>query len=540
MAHEVQYGAQLKQPANAFSRTPEQAYWHTFKSPIQIPSPSNHAVTHISQPLISTAASISASDSFVVTSGARVQLFSQRTRKLLKTITRFDDTAHSGEIRYDGRVFVAGDDTGTIQVFDTNSRAILKTWKEHKQPVWTTKWHPKDPTTLLSGSDDTTVRLWDLPSTSSTSILRGHTDYVRSAFFLPSQTTPLLLSGSYDRTIRLWDPRTPQNAVMTFEHSSAVECVLPLPNAQHVLASAENRIAVLDIVAAKPLHLISNHQKTVTSLSLASHSTRLVSGALDGHMKVFETTGWNVVSGSKYPSPILSLAIIGSGPNRDDKHIAVGMQSGILSIRTRLSGPEKAKERERQKEMDALLAGKIAQHDSAKAAKKRKAGWEIRLKGREYTGEGADVIVDGNERKKKKKPKKWEKQLHAGRYRESLDTLMADGKYDDRIVLALLTTLRHRSALRAALEGRDEVTLQPILKWLVRNITHTPYVPICVEVGMHLMELYGRYLGQSNELDSQVEKLRGRVKEEVEKSQAAIATMGMLEMLMPREPGGFG
>ncbi len=61
-----------------------------------------------------------------------MQLYSLKTRKLVKTITRFDDIAYSGEARYDGRVLAAGDETGAIRVFDVNSRAILKTWKEQK------------------------------------------------------------------------------------------------------------------------------------------------------------------------------------------------------------------------------------------------------------------------------------------------------------------------------------------------------------------------------------------------------------------------
>ena len=44
--------------------------------------------------------------------------------------------------------------------------------------------------------------------------------------------------------------------------------------------------------------MIKNHQKTVTALSLATTERRLVSGGLDGHMKVFEPTGWNVVADS--------------------------------------------------------------------------------------------------------------------------------------------------------------------------------------------------------------------------------------------------
>src|ERR1700733_1287445 len=396
MAAEVQPIVQLKLPSRPSSLTPEQTYWRTFKSPLAFPSPTSHAVTHIAQPSVNPRAAQTSPDTFIVTTGARVQIFSHRTRKLLKTITRFDDIAHSGEIRYDGRVLVAGDETGAIQVFDVNSRAILKTWKECKQPVWTTKWSPTGTTSLMSCCDDATVRLWDLPSQESVTVFRGHHDYVRCGEFMPGQAGNLVVSGSYDQTIRLWDARIPERAVMTFRHVAAVESVLSMPSGTTILASADNQIAVLDVIAGRSLHMIKNHQKTVTALSLASNGSRLVSGGLDGHMKVFETTGWNVVEGSKYPSPILSLAVITSGAAKEDKHIAVGMASGVLSIKTRLSGVQKAKERERQKEMEALLTGTIDEHDK-KLAKKRPRGWEKRFRGRDSTDEGIDMIVDGND-----------------------------------------------------------------------------------------------------------------------------------------------
>jgi U3 small nucleolar RNA-associated protein 15 len=530
MAAEVQPITQLKLPSRPSSLSPEQTYWRTFKSPLAFPSPTSHAVTHIAQPSVNPRAVQGLPETFVATTGARVQIFSHRTRKLLKTITRFDDTAHSGEIRYDGRVLVAGDETGAIQVFDVNSRAILKTWKECKQPVWTTKWNPTETTSLMSCCDDTTVRLWDLPSQESVTVFRGHHDYVRCGEFMPGPASNLVLSGSYDQTVRLWDARIPRKAVVTFKHVAAVESVLSMPSGTTILASADNQIAVLDVIAGRPLHMITNHQKTVTALSLASNGSRLVSGGLDGHMKVFETTGWNVVAGSKYPSPILSLAVITAGAAKEDKHIAVGMASGVLSIKTRLSGVQKAKERERQKEMEALLTGTIDEHDK-KRAKKRGRGWEKRFRGRDFTGEGIDMIVDGNDRGKVKKQKGWEKDLHRQHYREALDVVLAQG--DKMTVFTLLTTLRYRSALRASLEGRDEITLQPIMKWVYLNISSPTFVPICVEVAMNIMDLYSKYLAQSVDLAKQTERLHKRIREEVERAQQAGMTRGMLEMLAP-------
>ncbi|KAK5070488.1 U3 small nucleolar RNA-associated protein 15 [Lithohypha guttulata] len=522
MAAEVQPVAQVKLAARPSSLSPEQIYWRSFKTPVKHTSPTKHGITHISQP--ASSATANPSDYFVVSTGARVQLYSIKTRKLVKTITRFDDIAYSGELRHDSRVLVAGDETGAIQAFDVNSRAILKTWKEQKQPVHVTKWHPKETTSLMSCCDDRTVRLWDLPSDNSIVTLRGHTDY----------NSNIIVSGSYDQTVKLWDSRTAGSAVMTFQHVGSVEEVLSMPSGTTIVASAENRVAILDIVAAKPLHMITNHQKTVTSLCIASQGSRLVTGGLDGHMKVFETVGWNVVAGSKYAAPILSLQVITTGTSREDKHIAVGMSGGNLSIKTRLSGEQKVRERERQKEMEALLAGRIEEHDRkiAKLAKKRGAGWERRLRGRDFNGEDADIIIEGNVRSQTdKKMKVWDRAMHAQKFAEALDHAIASKQRP--IVLSILTELRYRSALRAALENRNESTLQPILHWVWANISSTQYTQICVQVSMTIMDLYSQHVGSSQTISKLVDKLYNQVKEDVVRSQQAIMTKGMLDLLLP-------
>ncbi|KKY14237.1 putative small nucleolar ribonucleoprotein complex subunit [Diplodia seriata] len=533
MATEVRPLQPVKLPAAPSALTPEQKYWKTFASQLLLPSPHSSPVTHISAPPFAPSATqLNSPETFAVTSGGRVQVFSSRTRKVVKTITRFgvEDRAHSGDIRRDGRVLLAGGDSGAIQAFDVNSRAILKTWKEHKQPVHVTKWSPAELTTLMSASDDTTVRLWDLPSDKSTQTFVGHQDYVRCGGFMPGQAGRLLFSGSYDQTVRLWDPRIEGKAVMTFKHAAAVESVLPLPSGTTLLASAENTISVLDLVAGRPLQLLRNHQKTVTSLALANNGERVLSGGLDGHVKVFETTGWNVVAGFKYPSPILSLGVIASGTEREDKHLAVGMENGILSLKTRLSGQQKVAARERAKEMKALMEGKLEEYD--RKNKKRGKGWEKRLRGRDFTGEGADIIIDGNERGKIKNMSKWETALRKGQYEKALDLVLEAQNPSKQDTLTLLTALRHRSALRTALNGRDEITLQPVLKWLNKSIGDPRHVQLATDVAFVLLDLYSEEMGQSAEIDALVDQLHDKVRRNAEISQQAWSTQGMLEMLM--------
>lgn len=439
MAAEVQPLPLVKFPAGPTTLTPDQNYWARFSSSLLVHSHRSNPITSITTPAIRPVSSSSLSanaslDNFAVTSGGLLQIFSSRTRKAIKTITRFDagNNAHSAHIRRDGRVVAAGSDNGVIQVFDTGSRAVLKTWNESKQPVQVTKWRDVGPLTdLMSCGDDNSVKLWDLTEEKSVRQFWGHQDYVRAGEWMSGlggnvgNGASMLVSGSYDQTVRIWDTRVGEGdgSVMAFQMAAPVEAVLPMPSGTTLLASAGNTVAVLDLVAARPLQLLKNHQKSVTSLALASHGTRVLTGGLDGHVKVFETKSWSVVAGIKYQSPILSLAVMPEGVSQDDKHLLVGMQSGLLSIKTRLSGAQKAHVKEKAKEMQALVEGRIEEYDRQKQKKDFRSGkgWEKRLRGKDFTGEGADIIIDGNARGKPKKFTPWENALRKGQYEKALD-----------------------------------------------------------------------------------------------------------------------
>lgn len=102
----------------------ESTFWKSYKSPIFIKSYA--PITHLSF-------SPSSPHRFLVTSGTKLQIYSPKTNRVIKTISRFKEIAKSGEIRADGKLCIAGDDSGLVQIFDINSRAILRTIRAHKQ-----------------------------------------------------------------------------------------------------------------------------------------------------------------------------------------------------------------------------------------------------------------------------------------------------------------------------------------------------------------------------------------------------------------------
>lgn len=77
---------------------------------------------------------------------------------------------------------------------------------------------------LVSGSEDGSVRVWDLTRGESRWILEGHWGTVTAVAIGPGEADgSVVASGSYDGTIRLWDPQTGVQAGGTFDPGVVVD-----------------------------------------------------------------------------------------------------------------------------------------------------------------------------------------------------------------------------------------------------------------------------------------------------------------------------
>nr|POF01247.1 u3 small nucleolar rna-associated protein 15 [Quercus suber] len=549
MAAEVKPLPPVLAAAGPAPPTVDQAYWTSFKNQLLLPSPHNAGITSITAP--SHNPNGAQAESFAVTSGSRVSIYSTKTRKLVKTISRFgvDDVARSGVLRRDGRILLAGGDSGVVQAFDIGSRAILRQWKgehAHRQPVHVVRWSPTILTDLMSASDDRTVRVWDLTDDVAKWTGVGHEDYVRSACYLPDHES-MVVSGSYDQTVRVWDTRQPGNgrAAMTFKHPAPIEDILPMGSSR-LVAAAGNEACVLDLTAGKVEHKIRSHQKTITSLATAQQNERVLTAGLDGHVKIHNTTSWEVMAGFKYAAPILSLAVIGLGPSSDrqDRHLTVGLQTGLLSVRTRLAGPEKLKEKEKAKKMEALIAGEADEYERRQKKKDMRSGIRARDRGKDYRGEGADIVIAGNDHARAKKLVLWQVTLRKGKYALALDQVLnpkgtSSKEFNSNDVLNLLTALQHRSAMRAALSDRTPRQLVPLLQWMLKYLTYPRYLTLIYDTLLLTLDLYAHKLGawkdaeeeDGKEIEKLIQSIRKRVKHVVEQAQSAQEVEGMLTML---------
>ena len=102
----------------------------------------------------------------------------------------------------DGRTLAAGSEDHTVRLWDVETAARTAIFEEHKAEVWAVSFSP-DGRTVASASFDHTIKLWEV-ATGAVATLEGHESWVVSLDFSPDGST--LASGSDD--IKLWDLAT--------------------------------------------------------------------------------------------------------------------------------------------------------------------------------------------------------------------------------------------------------------------------------------------------------------------------------------------
>ncbi|VDP74389.1 unnamed protein product [Echinostoma caproni] len=110
---------------------------------------------------------------------------------------------------------------------------------------------------LISGSTDTTIKLWRLSSNTNWSriacirTLHGHTDTVRCL----QADHEKVISGSYDCTLRLWDLNTNQLGHVFRGHSAGVVCLV-YDDRLLYSGSLDNTVRVWDLSSAICLYIL--------------------------------------------------------------------------------------------------------------------------------------------------------------------------------------------------------------------------------------------------------------------------------------------
>jgi E3 ubiquitin-protein ligase RFWD2 len=149
-------------------------------------------------------------------------------------------------------VLAAAAFNGTVIVHDTHANVQLHTFAEHTERTWSVDFSAQQPTLMLSGSDDKTVRLWDVGRVVNSTLTLPTPASVCSVKWNP-HTSNELAFGSANHNVYTYDIRHPRTPLCVFEgHWRAVSYVLFLNRSDLVSASTDSSCKLWNVSEQEP------------------------------------------------------------------------------------------------------------------------------------------------------------------------------------------------------------------------------------------------------------------------------------------------
>jgi len=130
---------------------------------------------------------------------------------------------------------VSGSDDKTLKVWELSTGKSLKTLKGHSNYVFCCNFNPQS-NLIVSGSFDESVRIWDVRTGKCLKTLPAHSDPVSAVHF--NRDGSLIVSSSYDGLCRIWDTASGQCLkTLIDDDNPPVSFVKFSPNGKYILAA---------------------------------------------------------------------------------------------------------------------------------------------------------------------------------------------------------------------------------------------------------------------------------------------------------------
>ncbi|KAJ9182903.1 hypothetical protein P3X46_006843 [Hevea brasiliensis] len=173
---------------------------------------------------------------------------------------------------------------GVVQVWDVTRSQVLTEMREHERRVWSIDISSADPTMLASGSDDCSVKLWNIDQGVSIGTIRTKANVCSVQFPLDSSRS--LAFGSADHKIYYYDLRNLKVPLCTLVgHNKTVSYVRFVDPTNLVSASTDNTLKLWDLsmcasrVIDIPLQSFTGHMNIKNFVGLSVSDGYIATGS---------------------------------------------------------------------------------------------------------------------------------------------------------------------------------------------------------------------------------------------------------------------
>ncbi|KAI0743144.1 WD40-repeat-containing domain protein [Daedaleopsis nitida] len=212
----------------------------------------------------------------------------------------------------DSERVASGSDNSTIILWDTGDKSVVRKWESHGDVVWDLAFSP-DSQRLASAGGDGRIMIWNVEHGEHLGTLEGHTNAVHSIVWSPDGTK--LASASDDMTARVWDMTTYQQLFVLNGHDAMVMFVVFSPDGT-MLASggADYTCRIWNPEDGKLRHDLQGHKGIVWMAAFDPDSRRIATSSDDGGVRVWNiTTGEELLAIHEHYGPVWSVSFSPDG-----------------------------------------------------------------------------------------------------------------------------------------------------------------------------------------------------------------------------------
>nr|CAD7434181.1 unnamed protein product [Timema monikensis] len=164
----------------------------------------------------------------------------------------------------------------TANLFDAETGELMHSLSGHDQELTHTSSHPTQ-RLVVTSSRDTTFRLWDFREPiHSVSVFQGHTETVTCAVFTREDK---VVSGSDDRSVKVWDLRNMRSPLATIRTDSAANRLSVSSSGVVAIPHDNRQVRLFDLggqrIARLPRTSRQGHRRMVCSVAWGEDSTNL-------------------------------------------------------------------------------------------------------------------------------------------------------------------------------------------------------------------------------------------------------------------------
>ena len=194
----------------------------------------------------------------------------------------------------DGTRVVSASEDSTLRVWDVAGASPIATLEGHTGSVSGCAFS-LDGTRIVSASYDKTLRIWDVAGATTVATLEGHTGLVSGCAFSPDGTR--IVSASYDKTLRIWDVAGATTVATLEGHTDSVNgCAFSADGTRIVSASYDKTLRVWDVADAATIATLEGHTDPVWECAISPDGTRIVSASYDKTLRIWDVAGATTIA----------------------------------------------------------------------------------------------------------------------------------------------------------------------------------------------------------------------------------------------------